>query len=84
VVKSWVYFVSEFLAPDRLAASTITIWITSLYHEALDDSVEDLVVVVAIFCVGNKVLYCLGTFIREKVTMDFPFTCIENNFLRPV
>lgn len=84
VVQSRVYFVREFFTPDGFATSTITVGITSLDHEALDDSVVDLVVIVTIFCVGNKVFYCLGAFIREKVTMDLAFTCIEYNFLGPV
>lgn len=44
--------------------------IASLDHKALDDSVEDVRVVVAVLAVHAKVLHRLGTFLAEQLDVD--------------
>jgi len=38
-----------------------TEWVAHLYHEALDDAVNDVAIIVAISTVHTEVLHCLWT-----------------------
>ena len=38
----------KFPSPDRLPTSAISQWVSCLYHETLDDIVEDKIIMVAI------------------------------------
>lgn len=56
-----VEFVFEVAAPNRRAASAVSLWIACLYHELFDYSMEDVAVVVAVARVNCEVLNALRT-----------------------
>lgn len=52
-----------------------TVWdhtkrVPSLQHEALDDSVENDAIIIAVLAVGGPVLHSLGALLREQLEMD--------------
>ena len=59
VYEGAVEFVLEFGAVDGRASTAGTGWVTTLDHEAGDDSMEDDVVVLAGVGEGRKVFACL-------------------------
>lgn len=56
-----VEFVFEVAAPNRRAASAVSLRIACLYHELFDYSMEDVAVVVAVARVNCEVLNALWT-----------------------
>ncbi len=56
----------------------LTQGVSCLQHEALDDSVEDGAIVVAIAGVCGPVLHSLGTLLWEKLDMYVP-SCAVND-----
>lgn len=58
----------------RLAGSTDAY----LDHEFSNHAMEDDVVVVAILCMRDKVLYCLRRGVREESHMDVAVCCVDN------
>ena len=80
-------FVLEFSAPDRLTSRAISFWTACLNHEASDDSVEQLVVVVAIFGVGCEIFDSQGALLSVKLQVNFAHRCVndaltwQHNFL---
>ncbi len=66
VAERGVKLVLKLAAPYALAAHTRAGGVTRLYHEALDDAVEDVAVVVAGLAVDAEVLARLGRLLREE------------------
>ena len=56
--------VFELRTPDRSATCSIAIWVSSLDHEAFNDSMENQVTVVAIAGVGREILDSFGALLR--------------------
>lgn len=58
VTQALVKLILKLATPDGLAACTITQWVASLYHEALNNAMKDDAVVVTIPCMRREVLHC--------------------------
>ena len=59
--------------------SRLTERVSCLQHEALDNSVEDDAIVVAIAGVCGPVLHSLGTLLWEKLNMYVPSCAVDDS-----
>ena len=57
-------------APDAFAAHAGTFRVAALNHEAVDDTMEGQAIIVALFRVGHKVLYCFRSLVRKQSELD--------------
>ena len=51
--------------------------ITSLYHELLDDSMEDMTIEVSIPSMHAEILNSLGTLLEEQLQVDVAHWCVN-------
>ena len=65
--------ICKLFTPDRVTTSTVSIWASCLNHEALDDAMEDHIVIITIFGMSCKILYCFGALTRKEVAVNFAF-----------
>jgi hypothetical protein len=63
-VVPFVKFILKFTTPNGLPSSTIPKRITSLDHEALDNSVENQIIVISISAMSSEVFDSPWTFFR--------------------
>ena len=70
IVLQRAKLVLEFAAPDRFAASAVAEGVATLDHEFANDAVEDGVVVIAVFGVGDEVLDGFGGGFGEEAEVD--------------
>lgn len=71
-------FVFELTAPDTFAAGAGSGRIARLYHEAFDDSVKYVAVVVAVFRVYAEILHRLGDVLAEEIHVDVAERCMND------
>lgn len=64
-------------SPNRLATSSSARRVSSLHHKALDDSMENVTVVVARLAVDTKVLDRFRAFGSEKLHMNVAQRCVN-------
>lgn len=72
--------VFECAAPDGFAAGAVAEGVAGLYHEFLDDAVEEDVVVVAGAGVGGEVLDGTGGVLREEAELDVAHGGVDDAF----
>ena len=61
--------------------SCLTLRVSCLYHELLDDSVEDVAVIVAVPSVDTEVLDSLGTLLEEQLQVDVTHAGVQGRSL---
>ena len=84
MLQGGVDLVLKFTAPDGFSSSTVAFRVPSLAHEAFDNSVEKHVVIVAILCMGRKVLDRLRTLGGKEITVDFSLTRVDDHLGRQI
>jgi len=65
-----VKLINEVVAPNGLAAGAVTLWIARLNHEALNNTVKEVPVVILVFNVGGEVLHCKRGKLWEQLHSD--------------
>ena len=78
----WAYFILKLLAPDRVAACSISFRTSCLAHKSLDYSMENQIVVIAVFSMCREILNCFGAFIGEEFAVDLAHRRVDDNFRR--
>mmetsp|Transcript_75896 Transcript_75896/g.158259 ORF Transcript_75896/g.158259 Transcript_75896/m.158259 type:complete len:672 (+) Transcript_75896:34-2049(+) len=81
VLEGPVEFVLEFASPNTFSASAIALWISSLDHEALDDSVEDDAVVITIVRMNSEILDCLRALLVKQLDDDVSHGGVDGGLL---
>lgn len=71
-------FVFEFATPNTFAAGAGSGGIACLYHEALNNSVKYVTVVVAVLRVDAEILYSLGDVLAEEIHVDVAKRRVNN------
>lgn len=77
VTQRWHEFIFEVTAPYWFAASAGASWIARLYHESFDHTMEDVIIVIAIFAVHAEILHRLRTLGGKQFQMNVPTRCMQ-------
>mmetsp|Transcript_79852 Transcript_79852/g.234888 ORF Transcript_79852/g.234888 Transcript_79852/m.234888 type:complete len:305 (+) Transcript_79852:385-1299(+) len=81
VLERTVELVLELASPDALATGAVALGVSGLDHEALDDAVEDGVVVVAVLRVHREVLHALWGFLEEQLDHNVSHRGVDRGLL---
>ena len=65
-----VELINKVVAPNGLSAGAVTLRVSGLDHKALDDTVEEVSVVVLVLDVGGEVLHRERGELREQLHRD--------------
>src|SRR5699024_907872 len=68
----------ECAAVDAFSAHPRSCRVTALDHEIFDDTMENLPVIVAVFCVCREVLYCFRGDILKKFDSYVSVVCMDD------
>lgn len=70
-------FVFEFATPYWFAACAGAGWISGLYHEPFDDTMENVSIVIAIFAMYTEILNRFRTLGGEQFQMNVPARSVQ-------
>ena len=71
----------QFALISRLTSHASSRGISSLYHEGFDDTMECVIVVVAVPGMSHKIFHCFGALVREKVNVDVTQHSMDASFM---
>jgi hypothetical protein len=81
MVEGLMYLIFKVFSPDGDPSSAVSLRITSLDHEVLDDSVEYHIIVIPVLRVGHKVLNSLRTLIGIEGHMDLSHVGVNDGLV---
>ena len=77
-----IEFVLELAAPDRLTTCAVTLGTARLHHEAAQNSMEELVIVVAILSMRGEIFDSQWALMAIKLEVHLTHRCVDYSIAR--